>query len=393
MTAGAEPDGPVRAEIVGAEAGLAALRADWERLAGAVPCASWSSLPEVFATWQATLRRGGETKIVAVRDAGGLCGVLPIMRDRAWRGPACTPRYDYDPRDREASASRRPRPFPVRQITTAASVPATMLWVGPLCRPGTEAAVYDAVAHCLLGLADWDTIVLPSWQEDEARWLRAFARHGVGARVQPLGRVVQNVRNLRPFDAIVADQNRKYRQNVRRARAAATAAGLAFRVHAGVDEVAPMLAEVERVARSSWKHEGRPGLDVRLPYEGPQRTFFEALFGSANLGATPVVATASDADGPVAVLMGLEHFRTVTALLIFMDGRHAAASPGLLLLGHLMDWALARGARHADLNATHDWVRHLVDERRSVSNVVVFAPTLRGRAFGWISATSGRLRR
>lgn len=384
---------PMRVEILDAQAGLAALAQDWTSLIAASERAPWSSLPGVLDAWRAMQRKGRDARIVAVQDDDGLCGLLPIMRDRAWRGPSCAPRYDYDPQDRWVSASRRPRPIPVRQITTAASVPATMLWVGPLCRPGAEDAVFDAVAGCLLGLDGWDALVLPSWQDDEARWLRSFARRGATARAQRLGRVVQNLSALRPFEAIVADQGGKCRQNIRRARAAAAAAGLRFEVAAGAEAVAPLFPDVERIARASWKHEGRAGQHVRLPYDGPQRAFFEALLSDPRLGATPVIATASGPDGPVATLIGLEHARTVTALLVFMDGRCRTASPGQLLVGALMDWGFARGARRFDFNATHDWVRHFVDERREVSNVLVFAPTLAGRTLGWISAAAEGLRR
>jgi hypothetical protein len=372
---------------------IASIAGEWHDLASGAGCVSWCALPVAVETWREVLARDGKCTIVTVRLGGVLIGLMPIVQELAWRGPSCVPRYDYAPSDREASTSRRPRPFPVRQITTVASVSATMLWVDPLCRPGMEGPVYDSIAGALAGLPGWDVIVLPSYEGDQdERWLKSFRSLGLDPWIHRLDRVVQNISHVSTFDEIVAGQPKKYRQNVRRARAAADAAGLNISIHVGHPEVAGRLEAIEKVATASWKQEGRPGLDIRLPYAGKQRDFFERLFRRDDLGATPIAGLVSVDGDAIAALMALHHFGTVTALLIFMDGRHPTASPGLLLLGELIDWAAANGAKRIDLNATHGWVRHLVDERRTICNVAVFAPTLRGQALGWISRTARRLK-
>jgi CelD/BcsL family acetyltransferase involved in cellulose biosynthesis len=98
-----------------------------------------------------------------------------------------------------------------------------------------------------------------------------------------------------------------------------------------------------------------------------------------------VLGIAAMRGDPIAVQLNLRHASCLTALLTFRDDRCADASPGLLLLGRLIDWAADHGIQRFELNATHEWVRRLVDERRTANNVVVFAPTVSGKFFGLVS--------
>ena len=389
-----DPDLPLRAEVLDGYQEFAGLRQEWQALFDSVDGAGWSCNPEVFHTWTQVLRQGGKALIISVRDtAGKLRGLMPLMQDLAWRGPAAAPRFDYDPRDRGLIANRRVRPIPVRQITTMGSLPATMLWVGPLCQPQDTEGVCHAIAGTILKLPGWDVAILPAIEGvEDLLWSRAFAEQGVSARIQTLGRVVQDIQRLVPFQQIVDRQKKKFRQNVRRAHAAAQEAGVRFEFHSGQAAVKAMFGTVERLASASWKHEGRDGTEVHIAYHGNQQAFFERLLASKGLTAEPVLGVALDADGSLAVLLMLRHGITLTALLTFWDGRQPAASPGLLLLGAAIDWAVAQGATRFDFNATAPWVRYLVDVERTVCHVMVFAPTLRGRVLAGIAGLSRRLR-
>jgi CelD/BcsL family acetyltransferase involved in cellulose biosynthesis len=384
----------LQAVVVDGADGFAALRADWQALFDAVDGAVWSCDPAVFHTWRGLLRPNGGTAIITVRDGMGvLRGVMPLMRDRAWRGPAVAPRFDYDPQDRGLIVKRRVRPIPVRQITTMASLPATMLWVSPLCQPDDMAAVQQVMAGVILGLRGWDVTVLPAIEGTEAQgWCDAFAAHGVVPGVQMLGRVVQDLQGLAPFQDVVNRQKKKFRQNVRRAQADAGELGVTFAIHEGADAVAAQFGVIAALARASWKHEGRADTQVHIAYDGAQQAFFEGLLAPGDLTAVPVLGIASDADGPLAVLLMLRHGTSVTALLTFWNGRQPLASPGLLLLGTAIDWAAGQGLRRFDFNATAPWVRYIVDAQRTVCHVVVFAPTWRGRMLQRLSRFVGRLR-
>jgi CelD/BcsL family acetyltransferase involved in cellulose biosynthesis len=207
-----------------------------------------------------------------------------------------------------------------------------------------------------------------------------------------LRRNVLTLRHVRPFDSIVADQNRNFRRNVKRAREAATELGLEFAVHEGRLAVTQQLDIIARIARASWKHTGRDGKQISVPYEGRQRRFFETLLADEDLGMTPFVATASVRSEPVAALLCLQHARNFTGLLMFRDERWSAASPGLLLLGHIIDRAALGEIQRFDLNAIQDWLRHVADEIHTLANLVVFAPTVVGRTYAFVSQAMRRLR-
>jgi CelD/BcsL family acetyltransferase involved in cellulose biosynthesis len=269
-----------------------------------------------------------------------------------------------------------------------------MLWVGPLSRSGFADAVRLAAARAMVALRRWDVIVMPAFEGGDAEaWSAAFRALGLEPAVQRLDRTVLRIERLRPFeDSVSVAKSRNLRRNVRRAQAAARDANLTFEILVGFEAAERKLELIQRIARSSWKHEGRTGQDVFLPYDGEQQTFFERLIRSRVLGVTPLVAIASEADKPVCLYLCLEHSGTLTTLLTFWNGRCAPASPGMLLLGRIMDWAVERGLKHIDLNATHEWLRHFADERRLMANVVVFAPTRIGSILRLASGAAKTLR-
>lgn len=383
----------LQAHVLDARTALAALTPEWQALFNDIGTGRWCCAPQVVAQWIATLRLDRETSIVAVRDGQGrLRGVMALMHDRVWRGPAITPRFDYDPQDRDALEHQRLRPFPVRQISAPASLPATMLWTGPLCHPQDREAVLSAIGRALEFVRDWDVAVFATPQDQAGSVVDALAPAG-RARVQPLGRVAMSISNMSGFEEILSRQSGKFRQNMRRARKFGDAAGLEISLVEGREPVRQNFALIQDLARKSWKHDGRPGTQVNIPYDARQRAFFEGVMGSQHLDGVPALVIARDADGPVAVLTLLALGHAVSSLLTFWDGRHARASPGLQIMGRGIDWAAARGARCYDLNATAEWVRPLADTFTPIANVTLFRRTLRGQAFSTLSGTMARIRR
>ena len=384
---------PLETTVVPAAGISNELYAEWQTLAEASPNCSWSMLPGVFRNWLETLGPPARTSVLAARDGQGqLCGLVAIVQERVWRGPSCVPRFDYAAADRSSTSSKRPRLIPLRQITTPASIPATTLWVGPLCLPGFETAVYDSVAACLARRRGWDVLVFAAYEAEQPLWLESLRRAGLSPLVHRLDRLVRNNPALRPFEQIVAGESRNFRRNIRRARQAAEEVGLNVRLHVGTAAMDGILLTLAQVAGHSWKREGRSGQEVSIPYEGKQQVFFERLLVSSGLGATPVVAVADSPEGPVAIAVTLRHFRKITGILIFMDGRSAPASPGILMVGAIIDWAAANGVERFEFNATHDWVRHLAGEERTLCNIVAFATSPAGRLASFISRTTGRLK-
>jgi hypothetical protein len=366
----------------------------WRKLAERAEGASCFTLPSYFEVWHSLLSADTIVRILTVHDKDEVIGLMPVMRAAVWRGPACVPRHDYAPSDRSTILGGAPRPFRLRQISPVVSVPAVYSAPAPLCLPGAEQAVTSALAKMLVCMPRWDVIVIPAFAgAQQFYWLKSFETLRLEPTLHKLHRVIQRLAHVRPFGQIVAAaQSRKFRQNVRRAQAAASELAMTFTVREGRDAVTASFDLVARIAAASWKHKGRRETGVHIPYDGRQRAFIEALISDGDFSATPVLGIASTRGIPVCVLLGAVYAQTFTTLLLFRDQSCAEASPGLLLVGTMIDWAASHGLTRIDLNATHEWVRHISDERASLDNIVVFAPTLAGRTYRYIARTAQAFR-
>jgi CelD/BcsL family acetyltransferase involved in cellulose biosynthesis len=381
----------LRADVLHPGTTFDAVKAAWRRLATNVESVTCFMLPAYFNAWHRILSSDVDTRLVVVSDGETLRGILPIMKAHVWRGPSCVPRIDYAPSDRVLSPGGW-RPFPVRQISSIVSWPATSLRPTLLCRDSDRPAVTATMAAAIAKLPDWDAIVLPVYEgDDEKDWVAAFRDARLNPWVHRIHRNILSLNEVRPIDEILARHRKKFRQNVRRARDAAARFGIEIALHEGKHAVDSHLEGFAQIAKASWKHDGRGGKQISVPYEGRQRAFFETLLSDDELGMTPILAVASQDGEPIAAQLNVRHGATLTALLTFRDGRSNAASPGLLLLGYLIDWAAKHGIRRFDLNATQEWVRQLTDERRTLANLVVFAPTFVGKAYSLISRAAQRV--
>lgn len=369
----------IRTLLLDGRAAIAGYGDAWRRLAEAVGCATLFMWPAIFDAWQHELSAGVSAEVLLVHYGTRLVGVLPLMRAIVRRGPAFVPRIDYAPFDRDLAPPAL-RPFPVRQVSSVVSWRATSLRPTLLCLEEDRASVIDAVTAALAGLRGVDQIVLPVRAEDAALWHQGLRRARLSPWTHDLQRKVLTLEALRPFDHIVADQNRNFRKNVARARAAAGEAGLVWSIHDGFDQVLPHLSTIARVAGESWKGKGL-GDRMAIPYAGPQQRFFERLLQDRQSGLSPLLGIGSRQDEPVCVALCKRHGESLTGLLMFRNELHPEASPGLLLLGAVIDHAVRQGIRRLDLNTTQDWMRHVADTSHQIVNVVAFRPTLPGRAW------------
>lgn len=360
--------------------GLGTLREHWRNLAETAGVLSWVYQPDSFLCWLRELRPDARAEVLTVRDMNGtLRGLMPVMVNLAMRGPAMAPRFDYDPNDRSHVVQRSPVLFPVRQLSLIASIPATMLWVGPLCADADMAGVADCLAEAMVSVRGWSVAVLPGAEgRDAAPMAAALEARGCTTMRQNLGREAVDIRSLVPVDEIIARGPQKFRQNIRRARRAADISGLNIRV-LDEDEARARLDAFAELARVSWKVEGRANAPIHLPYDGPQRRFTEALAGVGYPDLRPAIVMAEDADGPVAGLLLWRFGSSVCSFLTFWNGRHEAASPGFLVMLEAIDWAHRTGARVFNFNSTSTYLRYLADHRTTICNTIAFAPSLEGR--------------
>jgi CelD/BcsL family acetyltransferase involved in cellulose biosynthesis len=377
---------PLHVDVLSPDEALSRWEPEWLRLANESENATCFALPAYFRAWHRTLAHDVEGHVIAVHCDDRLCGIMPVMAARVWRGPSCAPRHDYAPSDRSYIRSGWPRLFRLRQLSSVVSLPATMLGPTPLCRTDATATVTRAIASALVRFPRWDVIVLQTYEDiEQSSWLTAFEGIGLRPRIHSLGRIVQGLQDVRPFNNIVSEQSRNFRRNIARARAAAGEFDMEFSVQEGRVAVARHLDMLAAVAKASWKHLGRDDTSLLIPYAGAQQEFFERLLQDHNLGASPVLGIATVRGDPISVQLCIRHGSNLTGLLTFRNDRCGAASPSILLLGHMIDWAVDQNIARFDFNTTHEWLRHLADERRSCNNVVIFASTVAGRLFGLVS--------
>lgn len=385
LAASANATSSLRVAILDPRQEFLHLRERWQRLASEVETATCFMHPAYFRAWFQCLSDEVDTVLLAAFANDELCGILPLARARVWRGPSCSPRIDYLPSDRRLVAKSK-RPFPIDQLSPVISWAAVTLRPTLLCRPKDRQAVIAAMAAVIARRPSWDVIVIPVLEgEEEDMWHEGFRGVGLKPRTHRLHRNILTLTRVRNFAAMVAGENRNFRRNVRRAQAAADKLGIEFAVHEGRGAVLQRLDLLARVASASWKQDGRNGRQVTVPYEGQQQQFFETLLGDEDVGMLPVIAVAERRSEPIAVQLAFRHADTLTGVLTFMDKTCTDASPGLLLLGRLIDWAARNDVERIDLNATQEWLRHLADTRETLANVVVFAPSATGRVYALLS--------
>jgi CelD/BcsL family acetyltransferase involved in cellulose biosynthesis len=366
------------------------VEAEWLALSLAMARPSCFAAPAYYEAWRGTLADDVSPFLLTARQAGRLAGLMPMMRARVRRGPLCAPRHDFAPSDRALLGADKARPFAVRQLSPVVSMPASWVAPAPLCHAVDREAVTRVMARHIAGLGAWDSFALPvDVGADQDVWLKALVDAGLHPWVHKLDRQIGAIGVVEPFAAKVARQNKKFRQNIRRAEAAAQRVGLTIAVHEG-DAVMAQLPDLAAVGLQSWKQTGR-GDGLTVPYMGRQQRFVEHFVSLAG-DAMPLLTVASCNGAPVAVLLSLLHGDWLTALVIFRNDAVPEASPGMLVLGHMIDWVADRGLSGFDLNATHEWTRHLIDEVRHQNIIVAFAPTWRGRALRAVSALARRVR-
>lgn len=359
--------------------------AAWRELAARVGDATVAMHPAFVAAWSAAIAGPGPGSVIFVRRGETLIGVLAVMAETVWRGPAMMPRIDYASYDADLAVGTR-RLFPVRQVSSVVSWRAAAIRPSTLCRTADRAEVYGAIARCLAGIVRTDQIVLPVHEGQEAEiWLSAFTDAGLSPSIQRLHRTVLTLETADAFHAIVAGQNSNFRRNIRRAREAAATAGLRFTLHSGWGAVRPQLSRLAALAGRSWKA-GRDGdTRIAIPFDGTQRAFVDRMAADGDPSLMPVLVFGHVAGRAAVAQLYLAQGGTLTGLLTFHDNSVPEASPGLLGIEPALDWAVARGLTRLDLNATQGWVRHLSDSKRTICNLVCFGPTLRGRLYRRIS--------
>ena len=358
------------------ETAMAELLLEWRALADAVQPPSIFLDPAVWQSWRRTLASNAKPLLFVVREAERMVGVLPAMIKWAWRGPTLGVRYDYDPADRRFLTDPPWRMVPLRQLSPISSLPATMLGPMLLAQPEHRREVIFTVTAAIAANKGWDVAVIPLEQPDVALWQDGFAAAKLRSVQQNIDRKSFYLSNAVSFNTVVARQNQKFRANVRRVSRVAERAGIAITIS---HDRPAMLSWLTQISQESWKAGVRFGEHVMVPFAGPQRDFIkDLLLGTDGLQSVATIAWLGGK--PIAIVLGAVRHRTLTTLLTFWTGAAKEASPGLLTMAAMIDWAALNGIEVVDFNANSPWIRHLADHCAVQQNLIAFAPTLRGAA-------------
>jgi len=383
---------PLQTELLTTAAQIEAIKPEWHDLSVTSARATCFSSPSYFQAWCDTASDDVTWSVLIARRAGTLIGVVPLMRATVRRGPSCAPRHDFAPSDLAYLGNKSLRPFRLHQISSVVSIPCTLVGPAPLCAKENIDSVLAEVTDHLSSLRGWDTFAVPTdIKTGQEPWKTVLDHAGFTPWVLELGRTISGIEGLASFADIVACQNGKFRQNIRRAERKAEQTGMSIRLWEGAESVRVKLPAIAEVANQSWKaNDTNQGLHI--PYKGVQQVFIEALINTPNLDddLTPVLAEAHIDGQPVAVLLSLRHGDRLTALITFHNDQSAVASPGLLMFGRMIDWAYERNLAGFDFNISQNWARHLTNHSTQQNIVVCYANTLRGRFFAGISRWARR---
>ena len=366
----------VTAEILWDQQAITAVLPEWQALVDAVQPTNFFLRPAVWESWTRQLSGAKPSGLMLAYKNQCLVGVMPVMIRTAWRGPTLGVRYDYDPQDRRWLTEPARRIIPMRQLSPVLSLPATMLGPVLLAADAHRPAVITAMAAAISMQREWDMAVFPLEQRELELWKAGFTKAGLRCDEQTLDRPGFGLRNITPFDQIIAQLNKKGRQNHRRAVAAAAKSGVTLSI---CQDAPDTMAIVRDLAAQSWKAKGRSGQHTNIPFDGMQGAFFDDLMLGADKSRL-VSAIASQNGTPIAIIMGGVTGDTLTTLLTYWNGAESAASPGFLTLGAIIDWAAQNRIDQIDFNSNSPWLKSLGDHSETQQNLLVFACGARGRS-------------
>lgn len=366
------------------------LVAEWNRLAAVSGAGAVFASPSFVRTFSEVFGDRVGVSVLAFHDpTGAVCGLVPLMRTKVRRGPSFSVRYAYQMADYAFLKAARPRlEFPAAQISTPLGLEATALRSEILATPTMRAAVLAALPAALARLAGWNVAILVLDADDAA----TLARGPLRARVRPLNREMKFLSDVRPAEALVALQNKKFRQNVRRSAKFTEEAGARFETLRGRAAVGAAMEEFADLARRSWKAADAGGRaddeDVFIPYTDRQRHFFERLVQTTE--AEPVMNVARIDGRMMSAILSLVQHRRLVTFLTFSDLSVARLGIGRLILHEAIDLAHREGLAEVDFNSNAEWTIPYADRVSSRHNVLLMAPGFAGR---WRHALASRVGR
>jgi CelD/BcsL family acetyltransferase involved in cellulose biosynthesis len=312
--------GTLRIEELATTAALEELRPDWERLWAAIPGATPFQAPDWLIPWWRHIGEGALLSLALRDGAGALIGFFPF--------------YVYaSPGSGERSL------FPLGIATTD--------YLDALVLPGREeAAMAAAFGHLAARQDAWDVCDWPQLRPGSP--LLEAPPPGWDSSVEP----AEPCPALRLPASVTALDERvsgKTLRDLRAHRRRAAALGDLRWETADRETLGPIFEALLRLHAARWATRGEGGV---LASPGVQAAHREALPGLLRAGLLRLHALRLDGE-IAAVIYGLadppgRDDRRVYFYLSGFDPRLERASPGMLLVGHAVESAIAEGMAYAD---------------------------------------------
>lgn len=236
----------MRIEIIHERRRLEELAGEWNPLLARSRADAAFLTWEFISAWLDVVRPGCELRVIVVRnDDGELAGIAPFYIRRLLLG----------------------RAVPFRCLRVLGDDAAASDYPDLIIRSDLEPAVLEALARCLADLPGWDGL----WLARAAGWtgapdrLRALAAGG-GFHLRARTRPFSIVDLPGSYAAYLEKLSSKTRYNLRRGRRQCeTAGGCKLRVCETLEQVVPLMAELERLHQQHWEAAGDAGAFRRNP--------------------------------------------------------------------------------------------------------------------------------
>lgn len=314
------PESPLRIEEATATENLERLRPDWAGLWALVPFATPFQAPDWLIPWWRHIGEG-ELLTLAIRDDGQLVGLLPF--------------YVYTPPE-----DGRRRLFPLGIGTTD--------YLDALIAPGREREVMElAFRHLATRRDRFDSCEWPQLRVGSPL-LEVSAPSGWSDRTDP-SEPCPVLHLPRSFDALGTVVSRKTLRDLRTVRKRAEQAGAVRWESAGEQNLSELFDALLRLHAARWATREEAGVLASPAVQASHREALPSLlrsgllrFDALRLDGEIIAALYALADPP-------EHAeRRLYFYLGGFDPAYERLSPGMLLVGHAIEQAIAEGIAIAD---------------------------------------------
>lgn len=367
------------------EAGeIARIADEWGSLTVEAPANPLFLSPQWFEAWRREFGRNIQSGILALTDGDRLAAVMPLMLGEVRRGPSLSPRFAYRPGDeRFLTAPGSYRVLRLRQLSPALGMECGNMRGGFASLSGRTDEARTAFMAGIGELPGWTLGVFPVAERDLAAWKSAAVEAGLIAQSRPV-RSYYSRREVLPWDVFIRTRRSHFRKRLTPAIRRAAEAGLVFGSRAGTAEVLASIGEFFELGRRSWKEEGRPGEQVRLPITPATEAFYRRVCGAGD-GILPVLFEMRGGGALRAAMLGIVRQHVLVLCLTYFDPAIAEVWPGRLLFRECFDWAAANGVERIDFNATHSGWARFADTTEVYHDLFLFRRTLWGSVLARLS--------